>query len=205
MGLVADWTLDKDLQVNTAAILGHNIKAGCTVKIQANNTNEWSYPAVSETFSYVTPDKMILKFLASTYTYKYWKFTFSGMGAIQIGRMWLGKYLQINPSSLDNFTVNKKRSDTVLYGRNRQKYASPGIGWREFNLSFPKSDTNMMYNLETMYDQVGNHSSFIFCNFDSLRDYQIVDPCYCSLDGGIDFNHIGQQNYNYSLKLSEDK
>jgi hypothetical protein len=127
------------------------------------------------------------------------------MGDIQIGRMWLGKYLQINPSSLDNFTVNKKRSDTVLYGRNRQKYASPGIGWREFNLSFPKSDTNMMYNLETMYDQVGNHSSFIFCNFDSLRDYQIVDPCYCSLDGGIDFNHIGQQNYNYSLKLSEDK
>lgn len=202
-GLVADWTLDAQYKVSTAAILGHNIKTGTTVKIEANNSNEWSDPAVSETMV-VNPDN-ILKFLDDTYIYKYWRFTFSGQANLKIGRLWLGDYLSINPSSLDDFTVTKKRDDIVVYGKNRQKYASIGNGWRQIEFTFPRSNPVMISELTRFIDTVGHHGSFIFCNFDSLRDYELVEPLYCSISDDTGFSHARRQFYTYSLKLEEDR
>jgi len=126
-------------------------------------------------------------------------------GNIEIGRLWLGEYLDIDPTSLDSFSVKKKRSDRVIYGRNRQKWADEGVGWREFSLDFPPSNSTMVTAIQTMYDAVGNHSSIVFCNFDSIRDYEIVEPVYCSIVGELEFRHKGRQRYEYSLTLEEDR
>ena len=139
LGLVGDWTLDKNYRVNTAAILGHNLHSGTTVSVQANNSDEWSDPPFSTTFSFIASDATILKYLSSTYNYKYWRFTFSGQGDIEVGRLWLGEYLQINPASSLDFSVSKKTDDTVVYGKGRQKYASIGNKWRRIELRDRKS------------------------------------------------------------------
>jgi hypothetical protein len=194
------------------AIAGHLLNSGCTVTVKGNDDIAtsggalvWVASGESSTQS-ITYNAGIMLTFVNAISNRYWKFTFSGLTVpAEIGRLWIGNYVTLSPSSLDNFTVTKKRSDTVLYGRNRQKYASPGIGWREFDLSFPKSSSTMCTAIQTLYDSVGNHSSVIFCNFDTLRGYEIVEPCYCSIDGEISFTHQGKQAYNYSLKLSEDK
>jgi hypothetical protein len=205
LGLVGWWKLDKDYHVNTAAILGHNIKSGTTVRIQANNSNVWDDPELSETFSYVASDATILRFLDEVKVYKYWRFSFTGQGSVQAGRLWLGEYMTINPASLLDFTVTKKRSDVVIYGRDRQKFANPGVGWRRFSLKFPASDKAMIYKVEQMYDAVGQHTSFIFCNFDTSREWPLVEPVYCSFDNDLDFTHTQRQKYSYTLNIEEDK
>jgi hypothetical protein len=205
MGLIFDGTLDKGYTINSASLLGHNVLAGTTVKVEANDENAWAYPAVSEQFSYVASGETILRFLASTYTYKYWRFTFSGQASIAVGRTWLGEYLTIDPSSLLDFKITKKRSDTVIHGIDRQKFAVEGVGWRQIDLTFPKTDTTMIERLITMYKAVANHTSMIFCNFDDLRGYQIVEPMYCSLKESIAFEHLDLMKFRYSVILEEDR
>jgi uncharacterized protein YndB with AHSA1/START domain len=151
----------------------------------------------------------MLKFFATT-TNQYFKFSIDDPGNtdgyIEIGRLWLGTYLQIEPSSLIDFTVTKKRSDTVTFGKNRQKYATPGESWREFELSFPRTGGSALTAIQTMFDAVGNHSSVIFTQLDSDYSYPIIYPCYCSINGdGITFSHDKYMRFEYSLELTECK
>jgi hypothetical protein len=189
--------------VTVAAILGHNITSSTTVLIEANDTDAWGAPSVSTAIT-VIADKPMLHFFSAAQSFNYWRFSFNE-GDLEIGRLWLGDYITITPSSLKGFSVTKMRNDDVAYGKMRQKFASVGVGWREFDLSFPTTGQTMLELIQTMYDTVGNHSSVIFCNFDTSRDYELVDPCYCSLDGEIDFQNDRGSKFTYSLKLSEDK
>lgn len=201
-GLVGKWNANDGLGVNTSAILGHNINTGTQVKIQASDNNYWTDLPVDETLT-VNPET-ILKFLDDTYYYKYWRFYFSGQGDLEIGRLWLGEYLTIDPSSLLDFKVTKKRSDTVIHGKNRQKWASEGVGWRRIEMNFPPTEETMIRKLTNFYSDVRNHSSFIFMNFDSIREYALVEPIYCSIDGSLGFTHDNRMKFSWSLNIEEE-
>jgi hypothetical protein len=202
-GLWWYWKVDYGLEINTVAILGHNLLSGTTVRVQGtNNSLDWSATGVDQ---YLTVNAdVILNFFSSTYVYKYWKFSFTGQGSISIGRLWLGKYITIDPSSLLNFKVIKKRSDNVVHGRNRQKWGSIGIGWRRFELDFPPTKETMLYLIQLLYDAVGNHSSFIFCNFDSIREQALVEPCYVAIEGDMGFDNEEQMRFGYKLIMEEE-
>jgi hypothetical protein len=195
------------LTVTTVAILNHNFSnsTAMTVVVSANSANSWP-GATSETLTYNAGT--ILKFFTG-HTYRYWQFQITDPsntdGYLEIGRLWLGDYITIAPSSLLNFKVSKLRSDNVLHGRGRQKYATLGIGWRKIELSFPPTNYTMVNKIETMYDIVGKHSSFIFCNFDSIRTYGIVEPLYGSITNDLVFTHDNNMKFNYSLIIEEDK
>jgi len=62
----------------------------------------------------------------------------------------------------------------------------------------------MIRLLTQLYDEVGNHSSFIFCNFDTIRDYTLVEPCYVSLDGEMGFVHKERMGFTYSMNMEEE-
>lgn len=190
------------IKVNTVAILGHNITSACTVTIEANTANSFITPAISTTMT-VYSGAMVY-FYSAVQSYQYWRISFAGQGDLEIGRLMLGSYLTISPSSLLDFSVTKARADTVVYGRGRQKYSSPGVGWRQFRMSFPKSDNTMITSLNTFIDTVGQHTSFLFCNFDGLRGYPLVEPVYCSLSNNVSFNHNNRQSYSYQLGFEED-
>jgi hypothetical protein len=193
--------------VDTIAVLEHNMTASSSTTIEAHTADSWTSPSFTTTLTYNSGP--ILKYLSSAESYRYWRFTFDDQtntdGYIAMGRLWLGTYLTIDPSSLLNFSVTKKRSDTVTYGRDRQKYATEGVGWRSFRLSFPRSSQAMVESLLTMIDTVGAHGSVIFSNFDTDRSYTIVEPCYCSVVGEVTFRHTRRMRFEYSLELEEDR
>lgn len=196
--------LESAKAINTFAIISHNISTAATILLSANSSNTWP-GAVSETIT--ANSNMILKFFTD-HTYQYWKIDIDDPtntdGYIKIGRLWLGDYIQIDPSSLLDFDVVKKRDDNITYGRGRQKFSSVGFGWRKISLTFPSTNYTMVKKIEDMFDTVGLHTSFIFCNFDTNRDYQIVEPCYCSLAKEISFNHDKNMKFKYKLELEED-
>jgi len=189
--------------IDIAAVISHNVSSASTVLIQGNATDVWTAPSSSTAITY--NQNMMLKFFDSTATFQYWRFSFSGLTEVlEIGRLWLGMKLTIDPSSLRDFTVLINNSDNVLYGRGRQKYATPGVNWREIDLNFPITRGTSLTNIKTMVETVGNHSSIIFANFDTIRDYPIVEPMYCSIDGPTSFSHRNRMGFEYSLKLKED-
>jgi len=192
------------------AIISHNLSTAGTVVVNGNDDISagliWTTSGQSsaQTITYNT-DMMLL--FVTPISNRYWKFTFSkqSQNGLQIGRLWIGSYIDISPSSLDDFTVNKKRDDIVVYGKNRQKYASIGNTWRQIELTFPRTKPSSMSSIYTFYDTVGKHSSFIFANFDTLRGYELVEPIYCSISDDMGFSHARNQFYSYSLTLEEDR
>lgn len=191
------------------AVMSHNLTSAITVTVNGNDDIAsgltWVTSGQSSTQTIAYNADMMLTFV-SPISNRYWQFTFTGSDAssIEIGRLWIGDYISIDPASTNDFKVTKKRDDTVVYGKGRQKYASTGNGWRRFELSFPRTAGTTLTAIQTLYDAVGNHSSFIFCNFNDLRTYPLVDPCYVSIDGEIGFTHTKRQFYTYALNLEED-
>lgn len=201
-----------DLGATTAcsifAIMAHNLVSAGTVVVNGNDNIlpglTWTTSNQSSTQTITFNSGMMLSFV-SPISNRYWRFSFSGQTAdLEIGRLWIGNYIDISPSSLDDFTVTKKRDDIVVYGKNRQKYASVGNGWREIQLTFPRTSPTSLTSIFTFYDTVGRHSSFIFCNFDTVRGYELVEPLYCSIADDMGFSHARRQFYTYSLTLEED-
>lgn len=189
------------------AILSHNISASAVTTIVGNDeigsSMTWMVTGQSTVQTITYNSGIMLNF--SSLTNRYYKFEISGQSTYtEIGRLWIGNYIDINPSSLLDFKVIKKRNDVVVYGKNRQKYGSPGNGWRRFEFSFPRTEGTTLSAIQTLYDTVGNYSSIIFCNFDTIRDYDIVEPCYCSIDGELEFTHTERMRYEYNLNLEED-
>ena len=117
----------------------------------------------------------------------------------------MGDYLTVSPSSLLDFKVYKKRSDINIYGKDRQKFSIPGVSWRRIELKFPPTDNTMLSSILDWFDMVGLYRSFIFCNFDTIRGYPLVEPLYCSIDGSITFTHDKSMKFSYELSLEEDK
>ena len=193
--------------IDTIAIIGHNLTTSATITVNANAADSWGSP--SYTTSLTALDNMVLKYLTTAQTYQYWRFNLDDStntnAYLSIGRLWLGAKLDIDPASTNSFRVSKRRSDTVTYGRGRQKFATPGSGWRSFSFNFRRTSGSMLTAIQTMYDTVGNHSSLIFSNFNALRSYEIVEPCYCSIVGNIDFAHQNRMRFDYALEIEEDK
>ena len=193
--------------VTMAAILGHNLTSGATITIAGNTADTWVTPAYSTSMTSV--GGVILKYFGTTEEIRYWRWSIedpnNGNTYVEIGRLWAGVYLQVDPSSSINFTVTKKRSDTVVYGRGRQKYATQGVGWRAFNLSFDNIKGTALTAVQTLLDTVGLHSSLIFANFDTTLDYDLVLPCYVSLSDGIAFRHQRNMDFTYVFQMEEDR
>ena len=191
--------------VTTAAILGQNISASASTisVLSCADASTWSTIG-----TLVHNADAMLLFFTST-SERYWEFSIddplNADGYIEVGRLWLGDYVTISPSSLLDFTVVKRRSDMVTFGKNRQKYAVPGEDWRRFEMSFPPTGGSALTAVQTMYDTVGNHSSVIFTNFDTDYSYPLVYPVYASIEGDISFEHDKRQKYSYSMVLEENK
>jgi hypothetical protein len=203
--------------VNTAAIIQHNISSSATASsIIVSSNIDPTFTAGNVLTTLTRNSDMIVGFFDTQPTgHRYYQFAIDDPlntdGYLEIGRLWLGSYIQINPSSLNDFTVTKHNSDTVAFGKNRQKYATAGETWRSFEMSFPPTkslsgdNTWDISNVITLYDTVGKHDSFIFCNFDDLTTYDLVKPCYVSISNDIGFNHDKRQYYEWSLVMEENK
>lgn len=232
VSITINLTSFSEATISTLALLGHNLSSSASIIVDFNNSDSWPGD-IQETLTwnegiilkfltdtidtdadYITTetgDFLITedsKYLISSYGFNYMQIRITDPtntdGHIELGRIWIGDYLTISPSSLLDFKVIKKRSDINIYGKDRQKFSIPGVGWRRIELSFPMTENNMIESIISLYKTVANNKSFIFCNFDTIRNYKIVEPMYCSIDGELSFTHGNNMKFSYSLNLEED-
>lgn len=186
--------LDTPVYVGTAEIENANELTSNVIPIDYLTTEDGNLLITESGDSLIRQDK-----------YAFAKVKIVNNVAVQLGRVWMGDYLTVLPSSLLDFKVYKKRSDINIYGKDRQKFSIPGVSWRRIELSFPASSSDMVKSIYNMYKYVANSKSFIFCNFDTIRGYPLVEPLYCSIDGSITFTHDKSMKFSYDLALEEDK
>jgi hypothetical protein len=212
--------------ITTAAILGHNFTSTATVTFSGIQTynliastesilkffdstayNDFITTEAEDFITTEAGDYLITGTSNTTVRYCFFEITDASNpdGYLEFARVWVGDYIDLSPSSLLDFKVIKKRSDVVMYGKDRHKFSIEGVGWRRIELSFPESENAMIEKISTMFDSVGKHSSVIFCNFDTIRDYQIVEPLYCSIVDDLTFTHSERLKMRYDLILEEDR
>ena len=188
--------------VSCIAIAGHNFTASATVQIAGNSSDSWGAPAVTYTVTYQSA--IMLRFFTAA-SYRYWRFYFDDQtnsnSYLQVGRLFLGEYLQVDPSSLLEFPEERTRTDTVQYSIGNQMYADQGIESVIYRYQFPRSDDTMKGNMETAWTTVGRHKPIFFTNFDTA--YTVIPPVYCHIAEDITFQYLGNAEWEYGLVLKE--
>ncbi len=202
----ADQTLIIDLgsaqSVDLIAILGHNLPVTSVITVEGNATNSWGSPTYSKVLTWNSG--IIAEFISQSFRYFRLRFQTLVTG-LEIGRIWLGHnsftFLQ---GSTMGASPTKVRSDTVAYGKARQKYASVGLTWRRIALDFPPTKTTTLLNVLAMYNYSGIHSAILFFMLDTTRGYELFEPLYCTITTPeLKFTHDLYLRQKYSMILEE--
>ena len=209
---INDWTsppVTQTLSYNNGIILKFLDTPVYVGTTEIENANELTSNVITVDFITTESGDLLTTesddFIVRQDKYAYAKISITNTNTIQLGRIWMGDYLQISPSSLLDFTVELKNSDVNLYDKDRYKISEAGIVWRAIKLKFPPTDNTMLTNLLDWFDMVGLYKSFIFCNFDTIRGYPLVEPLYCSIVSDVGFTHSESMKFSYELSLEEDK
>jgi len=190
------------ITADSAAILAHNFTASAGIIVQAATASTFAAVALSANVTY-RAGPMVVFFTSGAY--QYWRFSFDettlAAGYYEVGRLMLGAYLQVDPSSLVEFPEKHIRNDRVAYSRSNQHYADQGSGWKELSYQFQDSDDTMKGNVETMWDTNGKHTPLLLMNYDTT--FTVIPPLYCSVTNDITFAHKKFDRWDYSLDLRE--
>jgi len=200
--IVIDAGTGATITCDTCAVIEHNFNASAGVFIQANATDSWAGASLSAQVSY-RAGPMVLFFTSSAY--RFWRFSFDHLtnadGYYEIGRLMLGAYLQIDPSSMVEFPEKHPRSDRLSFSISNQPYTDEGMGHKELSYQFQYAGNTMKASMVTLWETVGKHTPLLLMNYDTT--YTVIEPLYCSIVDDMEFSHLKHDKWNFNLELRE--
>ena len=166
--------------VDSIAILGHNITSGATIKIQANATDAWTAPSVDQTMIY-NSGPIVYQF-GSTQSYRYWRlYIDDGSNPddyIQLAYVFIGEALTM-PGMARAKTINKKTNSAVQKSTTGQQYADKRLQYKSGAFSFPNVEDDKRNEVDEMFDEVEIARPFIMLVWEDDLD---VEPAqYCAM------------------------
>ena len=211
MDMIFDQTDQTKFTVDAAGIAGHNLHADSIVRVEGNNWDTWSYSQSGSVASYLVRESMtwrediMLKFMTRRQR-QYWRFTIEDTnndeGYLEIGRLFLGEYLQITPSSFIEFPLTIDTTDQVSYSMGRQLYGDRGVRYTRLAYQFPATDDDQKKLVEAMWINRGLTGPIWFMNYDT--DYDRIPPIYMHIATPITFRSEGDR-WKWELDLVEVK
>jgi len=190
------------ISCDSIAIAAHNFTASATIKIQAATADSWGAPPLDETITYRS-GIMVLYFTSSSY--RYWRFYFDDTtntnSYLEVGRLFLGEYLQFDPSSIYEFPEERARDDVTQFSPGNQMYVDKGVQYKRYKYSFPATGDTMKASMDAVYTEVGKFKPFFFMNFDTT--YTVIEPIYAVLENNLTWNKIQVNKWDYSLIVRE--
>ncbi len=188
---------------DVAAVIKHNFSGSAGIIIRGNETNSnWGSSGLAQGISY--RKGIMVKYFTSS-AFRFWRFGFSDAtnpdGYLEIGRLFLGTYLQVDPSSLVEFPEKHVRNDRQAFSKSNQLYADQGSGWRELKYKFVNTSDTMKGKIETMWDLNGKHTPLLLMNYNT--SFSIIPPLYCVVTKDITFDHLLHDRWQYNFDLRE--
>lgn len=190
---------------DAAAIIAHNFTASAGICVQGATAPTFAAIAHSANVSYRAGPMVV--YMTSN-TLRCWRFSFDETtnpdGYYEVGRLFLGEYLQVDPSSLVEFPQEQIRTDNVIFSRDGQLYADEGICYKQLRYKFEQASNSAKTLIETMWAGsagVGRYKPVLLMNYDT--DFTIIEPLYCSIAEDIVFEHKQHDYFDFSLVLRE--
>ncbi len=200
--IVLDAGTGSTITADSCAVINHNFSGSSETKIQAHASDSWGSPSVSTVVTF-RAGTMVLFFTSASF--RFWRFSFDDTtntdGFYEVGRLMLGEYLQVDPSSLVEFPEKHVRNDNVAFSRSNQHYADQGSGWKELSYQFQDSDDTMKGKVEVMWGSVGKFIPILLMNYDTT--FTVVEPLYASITNDLTFGHKKFDRWDYSINLRE--
>lgn len=190
------------ITANSVAIINHNLSSGATIKFQMHTADAWGAPDVDETLTWRSGT--IVKFFTSA-SKRWMRISIQDAantdGYIELGRVFCGTYLQIDPSSRAEFSIENVRNDIVLDTDTNNAYGHTGVGYRQFEYNFPPTAYSMISNIRTVWDTVGRYKPFVMMNYDTR--YTEIEPAYVRIVNNFTEEWRGHNKISYNLTLRE--
>ncbi len=199
------YTLDagvgETITADCAAIAGHNITSGATIKIMANTSDSWGSPDLEETFTWGSGPMM--HFFIST-TKRFWRFEIDDPtnpdGYIQIGRLGLGEYLQMPPiepgSELPEISTSQPSTSISgqVFGNDGQILLAPSF-------SLPIISQTERLQIREMFAEVKNIRPVFLAVWEESLTVQAA--VYCRIDQDrLEFKKAPEAGVLWMLDLS---
>ena len=168
------------IDVSAAAIAGHNLTNGATIKIQGNDTDSWTSPTVDETLAW---NAGVITGFFTEDNLRYWRFLITDAanpdGYIEIGRLFLGTYLQMPPVE-PGVDIPRATTSRSVHSITGQTYSDKGIQYRIPAFSFPLINETQRSGIDSMWAEVENTKPvFLLIWENSLT---VVGAMYAKID-----------------------
>ena len=200
--IAIDAGTDNTITCDCAAVIAHNFTASAGVFVQAATAPTFAAMTLSASVSW-RDGPMVGYFTAGTF--RCWRFAFDETTLAddyyEIGRLFLGAYLQVDPSSLVEFPEEHIRTDRQAFSRTNQFYADEGVGYKQLHYKFQWASNSAKTLIETMWDTVGRHTPLLIMNYNTT--FTVVEPLYAVLVEDITFEHQRFDRWHFDMKLRE--
>ena len=180
-------------------ILNHNITSGATIKLEANATDSWGSPSLSETITW-NADTMFLDFTEATYNYwsLYVDDSSNPDAFIQIGLCVLGKAL-VMPGQTTNPTIRYIDTSQKTRSTSGQSYKDIRYNYRTISSVFPIITQSEFDDIETMIRFHWNNGPVMMYMWEESPGSQ--SPMYCDINQTIEQKKLDQSGIAYTINL----
>ena len=178
--ILIDAGFGNTLNPTAAAIAGHNLSSGATVKIQGNDADLWVGPTVNETIIWRAG---VMTYFFTGSGLRFWRFHFADAanpdGYIQAGRLMLGDHLQM-PAVQPDVNLPRRTTSRRVESITGQVYTDRGVSFRVPGFVVPVVTEAERQAMQVMWDEVENAGPLVLVIWeDSLA---IENAIYCVLD-----------------------
>lgn len=198
------WTIDLgSAQACTCACIGgHNLTSSATLRIEASSDNFATIHFTSNITDWMVGP--IVHFFASQ-TYRYWRFYIDDDTNtdlyLQIGRFFVGTFLQVTPTSEVPFTQGSFDTSKVSFSISGQSYLDKGLTGKIYKYSFPSTSYAQKVLIDAFYSDVSIGTPFFFVNTEN--SYSVFVPMYCVLQEPIEWKYSGSNLFTYGFSIKE--
>ncbi len=198
------FSLPATADCTVVGLVGHNLSTVGTAVIQGAVSDSWGSPGYESTVTTRVSGPMVL-FFGSTKSYRYWRLvlTDTTVGAFEAGIIFIGGYVQHDPSAEPVFPENLTRNDIRSESVGGQHYASEGVQQKEYEFLIPFCVASVKTNIQTMYESAGLHTPVIMIHYDTT--YGVIEPLYCTIRDEVTFTHLRGDNWKYQMNFRECK
>lgn len=184
-----------------ASIINTNLTTAGSVTFQASTSSGFG----SYNFKQLTRlnDYWYVGF-PSTFTMqkRYWRVEISDTGNpdgyIEVGRVWVGDYIDVVKSVSPTFPEYRKDTSEFDQSYGGQHYGDEGIILRNYKFNFPYFNSTNKDDIVTFIEDVKKTKKFVMILDED--DMTKVKPLYCFVNRDVQFDHIYQ--YQWSAKIS---
>lgn len=177
--------------LDTLVLAAHNLTAGATIKLQGNDTDDWSAPPLDDTVTYAAG--IIIHYLAATASYRFIKITFTDASNpddyIEIGRVMGVLKVTVAGVLQEGIVEDIEDSTTLTESVTKQVYSDVGVVARVYELPFEHISSTTRAQLKAFYAAVGAHIPIVLVP--NENDVTTFPPIYCQFSGKINFEHAG--------------